>query len=117
MCAHNDDYAARAADIERLADERVTQDHRLGLAAKFVGKKFVGKGGLVVRMLENGAELVRNGTDIKIVPQCGLDEVYDAIERGLLVEQPAVPHSTAGRDRFRKELHDMKSASECSTGV
>lgn len=111
MCERSSDYATRAAQVEQLAMQLISENKRKQRGALYAGKRFVGPDGLKVFIFENAAEVMRAAKGVEVVPPCEMDRIYDAIENGKLLEQPAELYPIVARASVHKLLQNMKQRS------
>ncbi|MET3135247.1 hypothetical protein AAKU55_005555 [Oxalobacteraceae bacterium GrIS 1.11] len=74
------DYAGKAAQMDRLAQDAVQGARKRSHA----GKRFTGAGGIFVKIFDGWAEIVKGDGTISQVVGTDLAELYDQIERGQL---------------------------------
>lgn len=85
MCGKTSDYAARAADLAHQAQEQAQVRRSRDRAAAYAGKTFATKAGVMVRIFEHTAEVIRDGMSVGFMAGRQMQQVYNDIEAGRLI--------------------------------
>lgn len=88
LIAKPSDYAARAAQIERSGVVEAVKSYAKARSVQYAHKRFTAGPGIIVRIFDGIAEVIRNGMPAGSIAGRDMERVYDDIDSGKLKEVP-----------------------------